>query len=68
MVEHLTEIREGELYLMCRSSPGDFYKKPGFEVIAEPQMTPYFRKISRSASLAEILRKENETLLIIRRF
>jgi len=66
LVEHLTETHEGELYLMCRSSLGDFYEKLGFEVITESQMTPYFRKISRLAALTEILRKENETLLVMR--
>jgi N-acetylglutamate synthase-like GNAT family acetyltransferase len=66
LVEHLTGTHTGELYLMCRSSLRNFYEKLGFEVIAEPQMTPYFRKISCLASLAEILRKENETLLVMR--
>jgi amino-acid N-acetyltransferase len=66
LVEHLLEAHEGELYLMCRSSLGNFYKKLGFEVIAEPQMTPYFRKINRLASLSKLLRKENETLLVMR--
>jgi len=67
LVKHLTETHEGELYLMCRSSLGDFYEKLGFEVIAKSQMTPYFRKISRLAALTEMLRKENETLLVMRR-
>jgi N-acetylglutamate synthase-like GNAT family acetyltransferase len=67
LVEHLTANHEGELYLMCRSSLGDFYEKLGFEVIAEPQMPPYFRKISRLASLAEFLQKEGETLFVMRK-
>lgn len=66
LVEHLTEIHAGELYLMCRASLGGFYKKLGFEVLPEPQMPLYFRKINRLATLAEILRQENETLLIMR--
>ena len=66
LVEYLTEIHEGELYLMCRASLGEFYEKLGFEVIAEPQMPPYFRKITRLASLVEILQKEGETLLVMR--
>ena len=66
LVEYLTEIHEGELYLMCRSSLREFYKKLGFEVAAKSKMPPYFRKISRLASLAEILHKENETLLVMR--
>lgn len=67
LVEHLTEIHAGELYLICRASLGDFYEKLGFEVVSQPQMTPYFRKISRLASLVEIIHKEGETLLVMRR-
>ncbi len=67
LVAHLTDIHEGKLYLMCRSSLGEFYEKLGFEVIAKPQMPPYFRKISQLASLVEILRKENETLLVMQK-
>ena len=67
LVEHLIEIHTGELYLMCRSSLGSFYTKLGFEVIAEPQMPPYFRKVSRLASLTEILRQEGETLLVMQK-
>ncbi len=67
LVEYLTEIHDGEFYLMYRSSLGEFYEKLGFEVIAEPQISPYFRKINRLSSLAKILQKEGETLLIMRK-
>jgi N-acetylglutamate synthase-like GNAT family acetyltransferase len=67
LVEHLTEIHQGDLYLMCRSSLGGFYEKLGFESLSEPQMPPYFRRVSRLASLADFLRKEGETLLVMRR-
>lgn len=66
MVAHLTANHEGDLYLTCRSSLGGFYEKLGFVTLAEHQMPPYFRRISRLASLAEILRKEGETLLVMR--
>ena len=67
LVEHLVEIYQGELYLMCRSSLGRFYQKFGFEPIIESQMPAYFHRISRLASLVEILRKEGETLLVMHR-
>lgn len=67
LVEHLAGKQMGELYLMCRSSLGEFYRKLGFEAINESKMPPYFRRINRLASIAEILRKEGETLLVMRR-
>jgi len=67
LIKHLTGNHEGDLYLMCRASLGDFYKKFGFNGINGPNMPRYFRRISRLASLAEILRKEGETLLIMKR-
>ena len=67
IVEHLNEIHQGDLYLMCRSSLGGFYEKLGFKALDESQMPPYFRRVSRLASLANFLRKEGETLLVMRR-
>jgi N-acetylglutamate synthase-like GNAT family acetyltransferase len=67
LIEHLIGIHEGDLYLMCRSSLGGFYEKFSFERIGESQMPPYFRRIARLVSIAEILRKEGETLLIMKR-
>jgi amino-acid N-acetyltransferase len=67
IVAHLTTHHEGTLYLMCRSSLREFYQKLGFAPVSEPQMPPYFRRISRLASLAEFLQKEGETLLVMRK-
>jgi N-acetylglutamate synthase-like GNAT family acetyltransferase len=67
LVEYLIDTNDGDLYLMCRDSLENFYKKLGFEAITEPQMPLYFRRISRLASLAEILRKEGETLLVMQK-
>jgi amino-acid N-acetyltransferase len=67
LIAHLTKNHEGILYLMCRSSLGDFYKKFGFEPVSESEMPPYFRRISRLASLVEFLQKEGETLLVMRK-
>jgi amino-acid N-acetyltransferase len=66
LVSHLVENHTGILYLMCRASLGGFYKKLGFEVIPESQMPKYFQRISRLASLAEILQKQGEKLLVMR--
>ena len=66
LVKHLIGNFEGDLHLMCRASLGIFYEKFGFRAIAEPAMPTYFRRISKLASVAEILRKEGETLLIMK--
>lgn len=68
LVAHFTSNHEGELYLMCRSSLGMFYEKFGFATLSETQMPPYFRRISHLASITKILRKEGETLLVMRQF
>ena len=67
LVGYLTENYPGDLYLMCRSSLGRFYENLGFESITEPQMPLYFRRVSRLASLAEILVKDGETLLVMQK-
>ena len=67
LVEGLLENYKGDLYLMCRASLGKFYEKFGFESAKETQLPPYFRRIARLASIAEILQKEGETLLVMKR-
>ena len=67
IVAHLIDNHEGNLYLMCRSSLGEFYKKLGFVPVLEPQMPLYFRRISRLVSLIEFLQKEGETLLVMQK-
>jgi amino-acid N-acetyltransferase len=67
LVANLMANHQGNLYLMCRSSLEEFYKKLGFAPVSEPQMPSYFRRISRLASLAEFLQKEGETLLVMRK-
>jgi amino-acid N-acetyltransferase len=66
LMEHLIRHHTGDLYLMCRASLGGFYRKFGFSAVDVEEMPPYFQRISRLAALAELLRKEGETLLIMR--
>ena len=61
------ESKEGPIYLMCRSSLGSLYEKFGFEPVEHPQMPKYFQRVSRLSSIIEVLRKEGETLLIMKR-
>ena len=67
LVTHLTGNHKGDLYLTCRSSLGEFYENFGFEPIDEQQMPPFFRRVSRLASLLDILHKGDETMLVMRR-
>jgi N-acetylglutamate synthase-like GNAT family acetyltransferase len=67
MVDYLIRGADRDLFLMCRASLGDFYRQFGFDSIAESEMPPFFRRISRLASFAKRLRKEGEALLVMRR-
>jgi amino-acid N-acetyltransferase len=67
IIEHLLAAHQGVLYLMCQSSLGPLYEKFGFEVILEEQMPKYFRRVSKLAGMAELMRKQGETLLVMQR-
>ena len=67
LIEHLVSAHKKDMYLMCRSSLGAFYERFGFRSVPETELPTYFRRISRLASLAEIFRKEGETLLVMKR-
>lgn len=67
IIEYLVSEHHENMYLMCRSSLGDFYERFDFRALQEPEMPPYFQRISRLASLAEFLRKDGETLLVMKR-
>jgi len=67
IIEYLVCEHPEDMYLMCRSSLGDFYERFDFRALRETEMSPYFRRISRLASLAEFLRKDGETLLVMKR-
>jgi N-acetylglutamate synthase-like GNAT family acetyltransferase len=67
IIEYLVNAYSEDLYLMCRSSLGAFYKRFGFRALQATEMPAYFRRISRLASLMEVLRKEGETLLVMKR-
>lgn len=66
ILEHLIASQDETLYLICRSSLGPLYEKFGFKPVDHPQMPKYFQRISRLISIIEILRKEDETLLVMK--
>lgn len=67
IIERLLAENPGDLYLMCRSGLGGLYKKFGFQAIQVEEMPRYFRKISRLAGLVEVLRRDGESLLVMKR-
>ena len=67
IIAHLLASHEGPLYLMCRSVHGPLYEKFGFRVLEYAEMPKYFQRVSRLTSVIEILRKEGETLLVMKR-
>jgi N-acetylglutamate synthase-like GNAT family acetyltransferase len=67
IISSLLGAHDGDLYLMCRSSLMRLYENYGFRVIDEDQMPRYFRKVKKLARLAELLTREGETLLVMKR-
>ncbi len=67
IIEHLLASQQGTLHLMCRSALGPLYEKFGFRELEFDEMPKYFQRVSRLTSVLEILRKEGETLLVMRR-
>ncbi len=65
IIEHLIAQARRPLYLTCRSSLGGFYEKWGFREIAEADMPPYFRRLSRLASMLMSLARYDEALLVM---
>ncbi|MCH7662995.1 MAG: GNAT family N-acetyltransferase [Chloroflexi bacterium] len=67
IIEYLLTAHQGTLYLMCQSSLRPLYEKFGFETIQAQQMPKYFRRVSKLVGLAELMRKQGETLLVMQR-
>lgn len=67
LIEKLLENNPGEIYLMCQSCLGSLYEKYAFQTITESEMPKYFRRVSKLAGVIENLRKQGESLLIMRR-
>jgi N-acetylglutamate synthase-like GNAT family acetyltransferase len=66
IISHLLGDVPRPLYLMCRSPLGPMYEKYGFRVLEPAEMPTYFRRISSLVGMVEALRREGETLLIMK--
>ncbi len=67
MIEHLLEAHPGELYLTCGSALGEYYQRFGFRVLAEADMPPYFRRLSRLVNWPLRLLHRADILLVMKR-
>ena len=65
IIEHLIEAHPGTLYLTAHAKLGPLYEKFGFRVVAPDEMTPYFRKLSRVASVIKIITLGREGMLVM---
>ncbi|MEJ5224359.1 MAG: GNAT family N-acetyltransferase, partial [Anaerolineales bacterium] len=66
IIERLLAIHpQRPIYLTCVSPLGTFYEKFGFRQVTEPDMPPYFRRISRLANTLFRWARPGETLLVM---
>ncbi len=67
IIHHLIDKNPGTLYLTCRSGLGGFYELFEFKVVPTEEMPPYFKRISRLASVIMKVGMAGETLLVMKR-
>lgn len=66
IMEDLLQKAPRPLYLMCMAHNGPMYEKLGFHSISVDEMPKYFRRIRKLFDVAEVFRKPDEELLIMK--
>ena len=66
VIEMLLRENPRPLFLMCMSHNGPMYEKFGFQVIADEKMPRYFRRIKKLFDVADVFRKSEESLLVMK--
>jgi amino-acid N-acetyltransferase len=66
IIETLLEKTPRPLYLMCMAHNGPIYEKFGFQSIAYEQMPRYFQRIRKVFDLANVIRRVDEDLLVMK--
>lgn len=66
VIEMLLRENPKPLYLMCISHNGPMYEKFGFRVIGDEQMPRYFSRIKKLFDIADVFRKTEEALLVMK--
>ena len=67
IIRTLLGKESGAIYLTCRDSLEGFYTRFGFKSVAPEEMSPYFRRIYRLASLFMPLMRIGARLLVMKR-
>ena len=67
IMEHLLAHSTGPLYLTCLSRMGSLYEPFGFRVIAEDEMTPYFRRLLKISKALMRFVQPGATLWVMKR-
>jgi N-acetylglutamate synthase-like GNAT family acetyltransferase len=67
MIEAILAREEGPIYLTCRASLAPFYNRFGFNTLADPDLSPYFRRLRRAFRFLQRLTRLPEDLAVMRR-
>jgi N-acetylglutamate synthase-like GNAT family acetyltransferase len=67
IIERLLARHPGTLYLTCMQHMGPFYERFGFREVPRGEMTPYFRRLSKLASLFMFVGRPGERMLVMKR-
>ena len=65
LIEAVTAIHAGGLYLTCRAELGPFYEKFGFKVLSAKELHGYFRAVVRSVTVFQRLTGREAGLLVM---
>lgn len=66
VIEMLLHETTRPLYLMCIAHNGPMYEKFGFRTIPLDDMPRYFKRIKKLFDIAEVFRKSEEDLLVMK--
>jgi N-acetylglutamate synthase-like GNAT family acetyltransferase len=66
IIEMLLNETSRPMYLMCAAHNGALYEKFGFKLIGVDEMPRYFRRIKKLFDIADVFRKSDEDLWIMK--
>lgn len=66
IMERLLAQSPRPLYLMCIAHNGPMYEKFGFQTIEYKDMPKYFQRITKLFSVAKVVRRTEEDLLVMK--
>lgn len=66
VIEMLLRETTRPLYLMCIAHNGPMYEKFGFQAIPVDEMPRYFKRIKKLFDIAEVFRRSEEDLLVMK--